>query len=149
MSRLDDWLTSRDVTSPDAHAASPVSPGTIEVRSLDAACRALGVASPPEGTKTIEVELLPGCVASIAEVEDPTTEFVYMCTADLAAARHHVDSEFGTAQLGPDTVDPETLRLRGCVLRLDEIVIDAVHCPRAEAEGVPCEDDCSPFLSFE
>jgi hypothetical protein len=132
-----------------AEAAAPVSPSIIEVSDLKATCRALGLAPPPDGVNTIEVELLPGCVAAFTEVENSATDFIYLCTANLAEARHHIDSKFGMAQSGPDTVDPESLRIRGCVLRLGDMVIDAVHCPRAESQGVPCQDECHPSLSFE
>ena len=129
--------------------AEPVSPSIIEVSDLGAASRELGLEPPPEGTTSIELEILPGVFASITEVEGSGTQFVYMCVADLAAARRHVDATFGTAQQGPDSVDPETLRVRGCVLRIGPVIVDAVHCPRAETQGVPCQEECSPSLSFE
>ena len=97
----------------------------------------------------MDVELLPGRFATLVEVEGPSNSFVYICTADLGAERRHLEEAVGTAQWGPDTVDPETLRLRGCVLHVGGLVVDAVHCPRAEDVGVPCGADCSPSLSFE
>ena len=132
-----------------AGAPAPVSPNVIEVSDLDAVCRSLGLAPPADGATTVEVELLPDCVASLEEAEGTATAFAYVCTPDLGAARQFVDSTFGTVQWGPDTVDPQTLRLRGCVMHLGDLVIDAVHCPRAETQGVPCHEGCSPFLSFE
>lgn len=97
----------------------------------------------------MDVELLPGRVASLVESSGLPTPFVYVCAASLAEARAHFEATLGTAQWGPDTVDPETLRLRGCLARTRETVIDVVHCPRALEAGVPCGDDCSPSLSFE
>jgi hypothetical protein len=95
------------------------------------------------------MELLPGRFATLVQVEGSPTSFVYICAADLTAARRHLEEASGTPQWGPDTVDPKTLRLRGCVLHVGGLVVDAVHCPRAEEAGVPCGADCSPSLSFE
>lgn len=97
----------------------------------------------------MEVELLPGRFVTLTEVEGSPNSFVYVCTSDLAAARRHLEETLGTAQWGPDSVDPESLRIRGCVLHGGGVVVDAVHCPRAEEAGVPCGADCSPALSFE
>ena len=127
--------------------AQPVRPRRVEVDDLEAVSAALGL--PPPSSETIEVELLPGRFATFVEVEGASSSFVYICAADLTAARRHLEEASGTAQWGPDTVDPETLRLRGCVLHVGGLVVDAVHCPRAEEAGVPCGADCSPSLSFE
>ena len=128
---------------------TPVSPSVIDVPDLAAACAALGLPPPPKGTTTMELELLPGCVVAIAEVEGPPTPFVYLCVSNLTAARRQLEATVGTAQWGPDTVDPDTSRIRGCLLRGGGMVIDAVHCRRSEEAGVPCGEDCSPFLSFD
>jgi hypothetical protein len=128
---------------------APVFPRTIDVADLAAACAALGMPAPSEGATTVDVELLPGRVASFVEAARSPTPFVYVCAASLTEARVHFEATFGVAQWGPDTVDPETLRLRGCLARTLETVIDVVHCPRAEDVGVPCGEDCSPSLSFE
>lgn len=122
----------------------------IEVPDLVAACAALGLPQPTEGATRIEVELLPGCFAAIMQMEGPATPLVYVSTTDLTAARRHVETAFGTAQWGPDTVDPDTLRVRGCLLRGAGIVVDAVHCSQAEETGaVPCRPECSPSFGFE
>lgn len=126
----------------------PVSPAVVEVPDLAAACAALGLPAPPEGTKTAEIELLPGCPVTVAEVDGPPTPFIYVCVRDLVAARKHIAETFGVFHPGPDSVDPDTFRLRGCILSGGGMVIDAVHCPIAEEAGVPCTDGCNPFLSF-
>jgi hypothetical protein len=97
----------------------------------------------------MDVELLPGRFATLVEVDGSPSSFVYVCTSDLTVARRHLEETLGKAQWGPDTVDPDTLRLRGCVLHAGGIVVDAVHCPQAEEAGVPCRADCSPSLTFE
>jgi len=127
----------------------PVMPHQVEVDDLAALSAALGLPPPPSGTRTMEVEILPGRFATLVESDGSERSFVYICTADLTAARKHLEERSMTAQWGPDTVDPETLRLRGCVLHVGGLVVDAVHCPRAENLGVPCGADCSPSLSFE
>lgn len=138
------WVVDVPDRSPE-----PVQPERVEVDDLAAVCAAFGLAPPPSGTGTMAVELLPGRVATFVQVEGSPSSFVYVCTSDLSAARRHLEETLGTAQLGPDTVDPATLRLRGCVLHGGGIVVDAVHCPQAEEAGVPCGPDCSPTLSFE
>ena len=127
----------------------PVRPRRVEVDDLEAVSASLGLPPPPPGTDTMEVEFLPGRSATLVEVKGSPTSFVYMCAADLTAARRHLEEASGTTQWGPDSVDPETLRLRGCVLHIGGLVVDAVHCSRAEEAGVPCGTDCSPSLSFE
>lgn len=127
---------------------TPVVPAVIEVPSLADACAALGLPSPGRGETTVQMQLLPGCAVEVTEVDGPPTPFTYMCVADLAEARRHIENEFGAAQWGPDSVDPKTLRLRGCLLRGGGMVIDAVQCRVAKETAVPCSENCSPFLSF-
>lgn len=57
--------------------------------------------------------MLPGRVATLVEAAGPPTPFVYVGAASLTAARARFEATFGATQWGPDTVDPDTLRLRG------------------------------------
>ena len=125
-----------------------MSPATVHVPDLTAACAVLGLPQPPAGAATMEMEILPGCVLRVVEKQGAPTPFVYICVNNLAAAREHIADNLGASQWGPDSVDPETFRLRGCILRGGSMVIDAVQCPNAAEAGVPCADNCNPFLSF-
>ena len=127
---------------------TPVVPAVVQVPDLAAACAFLGLPAPPEGTHTIEFELLPGCTVAMAEADGDGTHFAYLCVAELDQARRHIEREFGAAKWGPDSVDPETYRLRGRILGGGGLIIDAVQCHAAGDNGIPCSDACSPFLSF-
>ena len=141
-------LTSVDMSDTRERAPAPVSPSVIKVHDLLAVCDALGLPAPAQGATTMEMELEPSCVINVAETDGEPTPFVYLCVRDLSEARHFMDDTYATAESGPDSVDPESYRLRGCILRGGGIVIDAVQCPVAGENGVPCSPDCSPFLSF-
>ena len=127
---------------------APVSPPVTEVADLAAACATLGLPAPPDGASSIEVEFLPGCILTISEVTGPPTPFTYVCVADLVAARQHITHTFAVTYDGLDSVDPESYRLRGCLLSGGGMVIDAVQCPVAADAGVPCDMNCRPSRSF-
>lgn len=136
------------MTGPDQQRPSPVLPKVIQVSDIVAACAALGLPAPADGATSAELELLPGRVVRIAEGEGPPTDFSYICATQLTEARRHVQETFGVAEWAPDSIDPETLRLRGALLRGGGLIIDAVSCPNAGQAGIPCSPDCNPFLSF-
>jgi hypothetical protein len=96
----------------------------------------------------MEISMLPGCVVTVTQINGPPTPFAYLCVANLTDARATSKNTFGASQSGPDRADPETFRRRGCILRGAGMVIDAVQCPKAEAAGIPCSDQCNPSLSF-
>jgi hypothetical protein len=136
------------MTGPDERRPSPVLPEVIHVSDIVAACASLGLPAPAKGATSAELELLPGRLVKIAESEAPPTDFSYICATQLTEARRHLQETFGVAEWAPDSIDPETFRLRGALLRGGGLIIDAVSCPNAEQAGVPCSPDCSPFLSF-
>jgi hypothetical protein len=77
------------------------------------------------------------------------TQFVYLCVADLTAARRSIEADFGSAAWNPDTVGPESDRLVGRLLQANRLVIDGVRCPVANrTNAVPCDVDCSPTRRF-
>ncbi len=127
---------------------SPVIPAVIEVPDLTAACAALGLPAPAAGATSVAIELLPGCTIEVAEVDGEPTPFAYLCVANVEEARSYIRENFGSARSGPDSVDPETFRLRGAILAGGGMVIDAVQCHVAVDNGVPCSAACNPFLSF-
>jgi hypothetical protein len=127
----------------------PVSPAVIEVPDLTAACAALGLPAPTPGAESMEMEILPGCTLTVRQTPGTPTPFAYLCVANLTEARRHLESMIGTVAPGPDSIDPDSMRLRGCLLHGGGMVIDAVQCPRARDEGrVPCDEDCAPSRSF-
>ena len=145
---LNSATTLPTMTGPKTGRPSPVFPEVIRVSDIVAACVALGLPAPAEGATSAEVELLPGRVVKIAESDGPPTDFGYICSSHLTEARRHLQETFGVVEWAPDSIDPETFRLRGALLRGGGLIIDAVSCPNAEQAGIPCTPNCSPFLSF-